>query len=397
MAKYNLRRTMLKLFRLTTVPLSFETLLKDQLHFMQNYYEVTAICSDRERLEKIGENEGVKTYPVELTRQITPVKDKIALYKLYIYFKKEKPFIVHTHTPKAGLIGMLAAYLAKVPHRLHTVAGLPLMETTGLKRILLNYTEKITYKCANSVYPNSEGLKKIIVKHHFCPENKLKIIGSGSSNGINTGYFSPSQISEQETISLKKELNISETDIVFCFIGRIVKDKGINELIAAFSQLSIVNCKLSIKLLLVGPFEQELDPLLPETEKEILNNPNIITTGFQIDVRPYLAISDVFVFPSYREGFPNVVMQAGAMALPCIVTDINGCNEIIKDNVNGLIVPVKDKESLKEKMLLLLNSHDLRMQLKQKAREIITSRYEQKMVWEALLEEYRSLEDRQSV
>ena len=380
------------LHRLTTVPLSFETLLKGQPSFMQQYYDVTIICSDKERLEKAGIAEGVKTYPVELTRQITPVKDLKALWKLYHYFRKEKPNIVHTHTPKAGLIGMLAARLARVPHRLHTVAGMPLMETAGLKRKILNFTEKLTYRCAQHVYSNSKGLYEFIIDNRFCPEQKLKIIGNGSSNGIDTAHFSPTFYSHEQNEKLRTELNIPLNAFVFCFVGRIVKDKGINELIQAFKKLSTVNCQLSIKLLLVGPYEQELDPLLPETETEIRNNTNIISVGFQTDVRPYLAISDIFVFPSYREGFPNVVMQAGAMELPCIVTDINGCNEIIEDGVNGLIIPVKDKESLKEKMLLLLNNHRLVMQLKQKAREMITSRYEQRMVWEALLEEYRQLE-----
>jgi glycosyltransferase involved in cell wall biosynthesis len=189
---------------------------------------------------------------------------------------------------------------------------------------------------------------------------------------------------------LKEKLYIPSDDIVFCFIGRLVKDKGINELIQAFVELNKQHP--STKLLLVGPFERELDPLLPATEEEIQNNPNIISVGFQSDVRPYLAISDVFVFPSYREGFPNVVMQAGAMELPCIVTDINGCNEIITDGVNGLIIPSKDKKVLKEKMELLLIDNDLRMQLKSVAREMITSRYEQELVWEALLKEYKSLE-----
>jgi len=382
---------MLKLFRITTVPLSFETLLKDQPRFMQQYYEVTVICSDKDRLDKIGIAEGVKTYPVELTRQITLLKDIKALWKLYRYFQKEKPDIVHTHTPKAGLIGMLAASFAKVPHRLHTVAGMPLMETAGFKRLILNFTEKLTYRSANHLYPNSKGLYEFIVKNKFCKENKLKIIGNGSSNGIDTTYFSPTLYSQEQKEKLRNEAGIPINAFVFCFIGRIVKDKGINELVAAFSQFSILNSQFSIILLLVGPFERELDPLLPETEREIENNPNIITTGFQPDVRPYLAISDVFVFPSYREGFPNVVMQAGAMGLPCIVTDINGCNEIIEEGVNGLIIPAKDKESLKEKMLLLLNNRNLQMQLKQNAREMITSRYEQKMVWEELLKEYQSL------
>ena len=154
---------MKKLHRIATVPLSFETLLKGQFGFMQQYYDVTIVSSDKKRLEKAGLEEGVKRHPVELTRQITPIKDLKALWQLYRYFRKERPDIVHTHTPKAGLIGMVAARLAKVPHRLHTVAVLPLLESIGLKRKILTCTEKLTYRCANRVYPNSKGLYEIIL------------------------------------------------------------------------------------------------------------------------------------------------------------------------------------------------------------------------------------------
>ena len=383
---------MKKLLRITTVPVSLSKLLKGQLKFMsKNGYEVIGVSSLGDALFEVEKDEGVRVVPVEMTRTISPFKDLKAVWQLYRLFKKEKPFIVHTHTPKAGTVGMLAAKLAKVPNRLHTVAGLPLLETKGKKRTLLNFVEKITYKCATRVYPNSFDLKNIIIAENFCSPKKLKVIANGSSNGIDTTHFSLSQISTQQKDELKNELNISETDTVFCFVGRLVKDKGINELVQAFSQLSTINYQLSTKLLLVGNFERELDPLLSETEKEIQNNPNIISVGYQKDVRPYLAISDVFVFPSYREGFPNVVMQAGAMELPSIVTDINGCNEIVENGVNGLIIPPKDTEKLKEKMLLLLNDGDLRNNQKSKSREMITSRYEQKMVWEAILAEYKSL------
>jgi glycosyltransferase involved in cell wall biosynthesis len=381
---------MSELFRIVTVPPSFETLLKYQLRFMSQYYAVTAISSDKTQLEKVGISEGVKTYPVELTRRITLFKDLKALCRLYWYFRQKKPLFVHSHTPKAGLIGMLAAYLAHVPNRLHTVAGLPLMEASGWKRKLLNFTEWLTCHCATRVYPNSRGLKDFIVKDKFCKESKLKVIGNGSSNGIDTSYFSPVHFSPEEKKKLKEQFQIQTGDTVFCFIGRLVKDKGINELVEVFIEISVLHPQA--KLLLVGQFERELDPLLPETEAEIQNNPHIISTGFQRDVRPCLAISDIFVFPSRREGFPNVVMQAGAMELPAIVTDINGCNEIVVDGVNGLIIPPKDKKALREKMELLLNDSDLRLKLKSSAREMITSRYEQKAVWEALLEEYGRLE-----
>jgi glycosyltransferase involved in cell wall biosynthesis len=288
---------------------------------------------------------------------------------------------------------MLAARLAKVPIRLHTVAGLPLMEAQGLKRFVLDTVEKLTYSFATKVYPNSKGLEEFILSHRFTNKSKVKMIGNGSSNGIDTTFFNPSLYTEDPKQELRAQLGISKEDFVFVFVGRLVSDKGINELVNAFKGLTsqLVNQSTHYKLLLVGPLETELDPLQDQTLNEIESNPTIITTGFQADVRPYFAISHALAFPSYREGFPNVVMQAGAMGLPSIVTDINGCNEIIEDGKNGLIIPPKDTKALQEKMLRLMEDEQLYKHLASNSREMITSRYEQKLVWEALLEEYKHL------
>lgn len=283
---------------------------------------------------------------------------------------------------------MIASKLASVPIRLHTVAGLPLMEIKGIKRNILNFVEKVTYACATMIYPNSKGLYDFILNQKFTKKEKLKVIANGSSNGINTEYFNPKHFSEDKKSNLKQELGINENDFVFIFVGRLVKDKGINELVQAFSKLKTQ----SSKILLVGPFEEELDPLLPKTLSEIKNNKNIISVGFQQDVRPYFAISNALVFPSYREGFPNVVMQAGAMELPSIVTDINGCNEIIVENKNGIIIPTKNTNAIFDAMNKLLNDRELYRELKQNAREMIVSRYEQEVVWKAILAEYKRLE-----
>ena len=372
-----------KLIRLTTIPLSLDKLLEGQLSFMNNFYNVIAVSSDKEYLKKIGDRENVEVFPVEMTRKITPIKDLIAVYKLFTYFRKEKPFIVHTHTPKAGTVGMIAAKLAGVPNRLHTIAGLPLLEANGFKRKILNIVEKITYSCATKVYPNSKVLKEIIIKEKFCNANKLKVIANGSSNGINTNYFNTEHFTEEEKNKLKKELNILPTDFVFIFVGRLVKDKGINELISAFKSLQ--EKTPNIKLLLVGSFESELDPLETNTVNEIEINKDIISVGYKKDVRLYFAISNALVFP-------NVVMQAGAMELPCIVTNINGCNEIITKNKNGIIIQVKDQEAIYKAMNTLLQDKKLFNSLKCNAREMIVSRYEQKVVWNAILEEYKLLE-----
>lgn len=377
-----------KLIRITTVPISLHKLLKGQLKFMRAYYDVIAVSSYSDLLRMVGDNEGIQIKGVEMTREITLGKDVKALWEMYKFLRKEKPLIVHTHTPKAGIVGMMAAWFARVPVRLHTVAGLPLMESTGIKRQLLNAVEKITYSFATKVYPNSYGLRDFIVSEKLCNAKKLKVIGNGSSNGIDTTYYDPISICNETKLSLKETLNIDEGDFVFIFIGRLVKDKGINELIAAFTELNLSKCKL----LLVGPFEKDLDPLLPETEQLIGENQNIIAVGYQDDVRPYLAISDCLVFPSYREGFPNVVMQAGAMGLPSIVTNINGCNEIIIEGENGIIIPPKDRVALLDAMQFFFSNPQVLKKMADNARQLIVDRYEQRKVWEALLEEYRELE-----
>lgn len=397
---------MAKLFRITTVPISVEKLLGNQLTYMNQFYEVTAISSDKENLKKTAEKLGVRYHAINMTRKITPFQDLVSLWKMYCYFRKEKPEIVHTHTPKAGLIGMMAARLAGVKVRLHTVAGLPLMESAGLKRNLLNVVEKLTYGCATKIYPNSFGLQEFILKEKFCAQDKLKVIANGSTNGIDTDYFNPAIFSEQQNLELRERLQIGENDFVWIFVGRLVKDKGINELVAAFTKLTkelnstknsfskhSVNNKInrSPKLLLVGPLESELDPLMPETLMEIEQNKNIITVGYQSDVRPFMAVADALVFPSYREGFPNVVMQAGAMDLPSVVTNINGCNEIIKNNENGMIISVKNSNEIYNALLKLMLDQNLYLKTKSACRKKIVELYDHKIIWKAILAEYRAL------
>lgn len=355
---------------------------------MNTHFDVTAVSADAQELARVAKKYGVKHHHIEMTRQISPLLDLKALWHFYSYCKTEKPFIVHSHTPKAGIVGMLGAKLAGVPNRFHTVAGLPLMEATGLKRTVLNFVEKLTYTCATKVYPNSRGLHDFILKEKFTGSSKLKVLGEGSSNGIDTSFFNRSHVPETQLQALRQSLGLLTDDFVFIFVGRLVGDKGINELVQAFKETNLPKTKL----LLVGPMETDLDALLPETLKEIENNKSIISAGYQDDVRPYFAISDALVFPSYREGFPNVVLQAGAMQLPAIVSDINGCNEIIIDGENGLIVPPKNTEQLRAAMTRLVADKKLYIELKAKTRDRIVQNYEQSVVWQAILEEYKKAE-----
>jgi glycosyltransferase involved in cell wall biosynthesis len=386
-----------KIIRVTTIPGSLGGLLKGQLRNMSKNYEVIGISSPGDgsslgnyHLERVATQEGIKVIPVKMTRKITPLQDLKAAWKLYRIFKKEKPFIVHTHTPKAGTLGMFAAFFARVPHRLHTIAGMPLMEATGTKRVLLDMVEKATYFCATKIYPNSFGLKDFILKNRYTRQDKLKVIGNGSSNGIDTNHFDPILVTSSQKEQLRISLGIHPDDFVFIFVGRLVKDKGVNELVSAFQQLN--SSFSNTKLLLVGFYEEYLDPLLPETIECITTNPDILMVGTQKDVRPYYSISNVLAFPSYREGFPNVVMEAGSMGLPSIVTNINGCNEIIIQGENGCLIPPKDQERLFNVMYLIYVKYRCGyLPPTRTIRDMIIARYSRPKVWAAILNEYRTM------
>ncbi|WP_312208448.1 glycosyltransferase family 4 protein [Empedobacter sp.] len=401
----------MKIIRTSTIPLSLNILLKGQLRFLANYFEVIGISSEGTDLKEIERREDIKTIAIQMERGISPIKDLISLFKLYVQFKKEKPQIVHSITPKAGLLTMLAGKMAGVPIRIHTFTGLIFPTKKGIMQKLLIKMDQLLCWSSTNIYPEGNGVKNDLIEYKIT-NKPLKVLANGNVNGIDLNYFSKDCNSEQIQSKLKKELGIQPDDFVFIFVGRLVGDKGINELVEAFQKLEIRDLKLGIssehqisslqspisnsqsripKLLLVGPLETELDPLKEETLKEIELNKNIISVGFQKDVRPYFAISNALVFPSYREGFPNVVMQAGAMELPSIVSNINGCNEIIVEGENGTIIPVKNAEAITVAMQKLMEDKDYYLSLKNNARPMIQSRYEQQVVWNALLDEYNIL------
>jgi glycosyltransferase involved in cell wall biosynthesis len=377
-----------RLLRITTVPISLKLLLRGQLsYFKQNGFEVLAVSAKGPEIKSI-EEEGIQHRVVGMTRQITPVRDLVALVRLIILIRSFRPDIVHTHTPKAGLLGMWAAKICGVPVRMHTVAGLPLMEATGLKRRLLKLTESVTYACAHKIYPNSYGLMKYICQNFTIHPPKIKVLGQGSTNGIDIRYFAKSPELLSQAQEIRRRYKIPESAVVYCFVGRIVRDKGINELIKAFAMLTK---QVQQYLLLVGPFENDLDPVSEETLTCIRENSAIISTGYQSDVRPFLAASDIFVFPSYREGFPNVVLQACALQIPCIVSDINGCNEIVTHEVTGLIVPSKDEGALAHAMKVMADNPEKRKEFEKQALLHITRNFDHAVMMKLLHNEYLDL------
>lgn len=378
-----------KLIRTSTVAISLNFLLKGQLAYLQKKYEVIAVSGNDDHLKQVESREGVRTVDISMKRAISPMRDLKSLWKLYKLLIKEKPLIVHSITPKAGLLSMIAAYFAGVPIRIHTFTGLIFPTKSGFIKQLLILMDRILCFCATDIYPEGQGVKNDLIKYKITSK-KLKVIANGNVNGIDTGFYDSTLITYNEKQNLRTELKINLNDFVFIFVGRLVGDKGINELVRAFKNVLLEN--KNTVLLLVGPFEEELDALTTETKQEIATNDKILSVGFQNDIRSYFAISDVLVFPSYREGFPNVVMQAGAMGLPSIVTNINGCNEIIIDEKNGIIIPVKDVNAIYIAMNKIRKDDAFRIYLKQNARPMVVSRYQKEMVWEAILAEYEKLE-----
>ena len=374
---------MKKLFRISTIPTSLETLLKGQLKMLSEYYEVVAVSSPGEKMKVLEEREGVRTVSIPMERRISLVKDFISLLRLIVLFAKERPDMVHSITPKAGLLSMLAAWITRVPVRMHTFTGLVFPTATGKMQKLLIAMDRLTCFCATHINPEGEGVKRDLVNYNIT-SRPLHIIANGNVNGIDLEYFDKTPEVVEKACSYKKEGTFT-----FCFVGRMVRDKGINELVHSF--LRLYQKDERVRLLLVGPFEKELDPVLPEVEEHILHHPGICYMGYQNDVRPFLVASDALVFPSYREGFPNVVIQACAMGLPAIVTDINGCNEIVLPDLNGVIIPSKDEQALYESMKYFA-SHPVEVEkMAANARPLIASRYEQRIVWNALLDEYKSI------
>lgn len=374
---------MKKVFRISTVPISLKGLFKGQLKMLNQHFEMVGVSSPGLDLEEVHQREGIRVISLPMERHISLAKDFISLIRMTILFLKEKPDMIHSYTPKAGLISMMAGWIVGVPVRMHTFTGLVFPTATGLKQKILIFTDRLTCAYATHINPEGNGVKKDLIKYHIT-RKPLKIIANGNVNGIDLEYFQRTPEVEQAALSYKKA-----GVFTFCFIGRVVRDKGINELVSAFVRLQ--KKYVNIRLIVVGPFEKNLDPVSEETENQILHNVAIEFMDFQNDVRPFLVASDAFVLPSYREGFPNVVIQAGAMDLPSIVTDINGSNEIVESGKNGVIVEPKNKTALYQAMEDFVLHPEIVKDMAKNCRKMMADRFDQKVVWAALLDEYKTL------
>lgn len=377
---------MKKLVIIVTVPVVLETWLKGQAKFLSNYYSVEIITAPSETIKSIEKYENVTIKTMDFNRQINFFKDFKVLISLFIYLVKQKPFIVYTLTPKAGLLGMISSWMARVPHRIHSIVGLPHLEATGKRKNILITTEKITYFFASKLYCNSINLKKILAS---MTKKTIHIIGNGSVNGVDTEYFE-NLLTMKEKEDILKRLDFQQGDFIITFVGRIVKDKGINELVHVFNRLSLRY--KNIKLLLIGDYKNESDPISEEAQNIIQTHYAIKYLEFQEDVREYLSISSLFVLASYREGLPNVLIEAGSYGIPLVATDINGCNEIITNDENGLLVKKKDEKDLEYTIEKFITNKEYYESIRKNVRKSIVDRYDQKFFFKQLYDEFQLIE-----
>jgi glycosyltransferase involved in cell wall biosynthesis len=379
-----------KLIRITTVPMALKYLLAGQMQFMQqNGFDVLMISADGKELNDVLQQEQCPHVLVPMTRRITPFQDLKCLFQLIKIFKKEKPTIVHTHTPKAGLLGMLAAKLCGVKVRIHTVAGLPLMVETGFKYQLLKFIEKLTYSAATHIWPNSNSLLQFIQHKKLAANSKLSVIGKGSSNGINTNRFNKTSLDAAILENVKASFKYNPSNIYLLCIGRLVKDKGIPELVQAF--VALQHNYRNLKLILVGDFEEQLDPLPQETQHQIKHNGDIKHITWTEHVEYYMALANYFVFPSHREGFPNVLLQAGAMQLPIICSQIEGNVDIVTHQQTGLIFSKQNIEQLQQHIEYAIANPAHMQQMANELYNIVQKDYKRENMWQNILERYKSL------
>lgn len=373
---------MIKIIRATTVPMSLDIFCKDVLRKLSEKYEVIAVSTPGGELDEVAEREGVRVIGVPMERHISIVKDCKSLWMMWRVFRKEMPTMVHSMTPKAGMICMIASWMAGVPVRVHTFTGLVWPTEKGLKRKILMFTDWMTCACATHIIPEGEGVKSDLIAGKIT-KKPLKVLGYGNVKGVDMDKCSR----RPEVMAIAEKLR-KEDCFTFLFVGRVVRDKGINELCYAFERLH--NDYPKTRLILVGPYEDALDPISEQSRKIIDENKAIEAVGAKSgdELLAYYAAANCFVMPSYREGFPNTVLEAGAMGLSSIVTDINGSREIIKDGVNGLIVQPRDAGALYQAMQLMLWSTIDRDRMAGNARKMIADRFEQSFVRKCLYDFY---------
>jgi len=357
-------------------------------HLKRHGYELIAVSSPGEELKRFGKEQDIDVVGVEIPRAIPPLRDTRALAELTSVLRRLRPTIVHAHTPKGGLLGMLAASLARVPVRVYHMRGLPMMTAIGPRRRLLSLTERVSCRAAHQVISVSASIKDIAIAERLCPARKITTLAAGSGNGVDTDRFDPKALDTGARQTTRARYDIPNNALVLGFVGRIVQDKGVVELLDAAEQLFAEFP--SLHLLLVGMLEEK-DAVPARVRERLANHPQIHWRGADWNTPPLYAAMDIVALPTYREGFPNVPLEAAAMKLPIVATDIPGCRDAIVHEQTGILIPVRDTTALAGALRRYLTDESLRTRHGESARGRVLAEFRQEAIWNGIHDTYQTL------
>lgn len=379
--------------RISTVPFfvysQLSTQLKDTFLSGADVYIITSPAKPYEK--NIVFDSTHKLIEVEIPRKIEVLNDLKALMSLYIIFRSRKFNIIHSTTPKAGLLSSVAGLFARVPVRIHTFTGQTWVEKKGLKRKFFKFLDWMIVKLNHHCYADSDSQMKFLISEGICSESDISVLGFGSLAGVNLDRFSEDNFSKKSKRNLRESLSIREESIVITFVGRIAKDKGIVELLTAFKIL--LSNGIDVSLLLVGPIDEDVMIDAITLNSYISNAEGIKSIGFTSTPEIYLSISDVFCLPSYREGFGTVIIESAAMGIPSVASNIYGLSDAVQDGETGILVEVKSVDSLVNALTLLATDHKLRESMGQSAKNRAVSYFGSKKVNSLVINEYTRLMD----
>ncbi|WP_263357812.1 glycosyltransferase family 4 protein [Acidicapsa ligni] len=345
--------------------------------------EVTLVSSPGELLDRTAESEGVAAHSIQTQRGIAPISDLLSFFRVLIFLARVKPLITDFSTPKMGLLGNVAAWMLRVPHRVYTLRGLKLESSRGWKRSVLLRSERLAAWCAHVVLCNSESLLSEAQLLGVAPKRKLHVLGNGSSNGVDTDRFSPG------VSSIRGELGIAKRDVVLGFVGRLTRDKGVPELLIAFD--AVLGREPDCWLLLVGWFDAAEDALEERWRERIAGHPRILHVGFVADTASYYRAMDMLILPTHREGFPNVVLEAAASGLPVISTECTGARDAVLPQVTGLLVPPRDVRAIGDAILALVQDSEMRLRMGAAGRNWVMRGFSRDRVLELAVRFYQEL------
>jgi glycosyltransferase involved in cell wall biosynthesis len=330
---------------------------------------------------------------VEMPRRITPFRDVPAILRLARLMRRIRPAIVQGHTPKGGLLAMIASAITRVPIRIFHVHGLPHVAAKGLRRILLSAATKVSCSLAHEVFCVSHSMRQILIEEKLCPARKARVLANGSAGGIDTGRYNPSRYSPALRSECRRSLGIPAGAAVLLFAGRIVRDKGVVELTLAWQELS--SRFSDVHLVVAGEFESQ-DPIPQDVRQSLENDSRVHLVGVWRDMPALYAACDVAVLPTYREGFPNVLLEAAAMELPVVATRVPGCTDAVVDGVTGVLVPPYDAAALAREISRYVVDPELRSRRGAAGRARVLREFQPEVLYQEVHNRYRALLVRQT-